>query len=55
MVCSLVSIYFDNYQLAYNKNKLCKSLDYWSRDMLNFEFSKNGLGLVSPQHFVYDF
>ena len=23
--------------------------------MLNFNFSENGLGLVSPLHFVYDF
>ena len=29
--------------------------DYWSRDMLNFNFSEKGLGLVSPPHFVYGF
>ena len=23
--------------------------------MLNFDFLENGLGLVSPQHLVYDF
>ena len=23
--------------------------------MLNFDFLKKGLGIVSPQHFVYDF
>ena len=23
--------------------------------MLNFEFFKNGLGIVSPPHFVHDF
>ena len=29
MVCSLVSIYFDNPgNLAYNKSKLCKTLDH---------------------------
>ena len=33
-------------KLPYNKNKLYKNLDYWSRDMLNFNFSENGLGLV---------
>ena len=38
--------------LAYNKNKL--TLDYWSRDMLNFVLN-NGLGIASPPHFVYDF
>ena len=41
--------------LPYNKNKLYKTLDYWSRDMLNFNFSEKGLGLVSPPYFVYDF
>ena len=24
--------------LAYNKNKLYKTLDYWAKDMLNFDF-----------------
>ena len=43
------------FNLAYNKNKLYKNLDYWSRDMLNFNFSEKGLWLVSPPHFVYDF
>ena len=38
--------------LAFNENKLYKTLDYWSRDMLNFNFSEKGLGLVSPSHFV---
>ena len=51
MVCSLVSIYFDNPQLG----QTIKTLDYWSRDMLNFNISEKGLGLVSPPHFVYDF
>ena len=41
--------------LSYNKSKLYKTLDYWSRDMLNFSFSEKGLGLVSPPHFVHDF
>ena len=41
--------------LAYNKNNLYKTLDYWSRDMLNFNFSEKGLGLFSPPHFVHDF
>ena len=41
--------------LAYNKNKLYKTLDYWSRDILNFEFFEQCLGIVSPSHFVYDF
>ena len=41
--------------LAYNKKKLHKSLDYSSRDMLNFDFFEKGLGIVSPPHFSYDF
>ena len=41
--------------LTYNKNKLYKTLDYASRDMINFNFSEKSLGLVSPPHFVYGF
>ena len=57
VVCSLVPIYFDSPQLnlEYNKTNLYKTLDYLSRDMLNFNFSEEGLGLVSLPHFVYDF
>ena len=48
LVCSLVLIYFDSLQLAIQqKNKLCKILDYLSRDTLNFHFSEKALGLVS--------
>ena len=36
--------------LACNKNKLYKTLDYWSRDMLNFNFSGKGLWLVPAPH-----
>ena len=41
--------------LEYNKNKMQKTLDFSCRDMLNFNFSENGRGLVSPPHSVYDF
>ena len=41
--------------LQYNKNKLYKSLDCRSTDMLNFGFSGKGLGILSLPHFVYDF
>ena len=41
--------------LGYDKNKLYKTLDYRSRDMLNFNFPEKGLGLGSPPHFLYDF
>ena len=33
---------------AHNKNKLYKTPDCWSRDMFNFDFSEQGLELVSP-------
>ena len=32
-----------------------KTLDYRYRDLLNFNFSEKGLGLVSSPHFVFDF
>ena len=37
---------FRQLNLAYNKNKLYKTLDYRSRDMLNFDFLKKDLGIV---------
>ena len=55
MVWSLVSIYFDTLHLIYNKNKLYKTLDYWSRQLFNFDFLEKGLGIVSLPHFLYDF
>ena len=42
-------------RLAYNKNKRFRTLHYWSRDILNFDFLDKCLGIVSPPHFVYDF
>ena len=42
-------------KLAYNRNKLLKTLQYWSRDMLKFEFLEKSLGIVSPAHFVHNF
>ena len=41
--------------MAYNKNKPYKTLDYCSRDMLNFNFLEKALGLVFTPHFEYDF
>ena len=32
-----------------------KCLDYWSRDMLNFDFLEKSLGVVIPPHFLYVF
>ena len=40
--------------LPCNKNKLYKTLDYWSKNMLNFNFWEKGLGLVSPSHFFQE-
>ena len=37
----------------YNKNKLYKILDYWSRDILNFHFPEKGL--ASSPHFCMIF
>ena len=53
-VCGLFSVYFNGSQLGM-QNKLLKTLYYWSRDMLNFDFLEKGLGVISPLHFVYDF
>ena len=36
-------------------SKLYKTLDYWSRDMPNFDFLEKGLGRGSPPHSGYDF
>ena len=49
-VCSLVSMYFNSPQLG----KLYKTLDYWSRDMVNFNFPEKYLGLVPPSEFVHE-
>ena len=42
-------------KLPYNRNKLFKTLHYWSRDMLNFDFLDKSQGIVSPAHFEYYF
>ena len=38
--------------LRYTKNKVYKTLNYWSRDLLNFDFLEKDLGIVSSPHFV---
>ena len=43
------------FNLAYNKDKLYKTLGYWFIDMLNFDFLEKGLGIVAPPYFVYNF
>ena len=54
MVCSFVSISFESPRHGIHK-KLGKTLNYWSRDIHNFEFLEKGLGIVFQTHFVYDF
>ena len=54
VVCDLVALKLA-LKLAYNKSKLHKTLDYWCRDMLNFNFLEKTLGIVSSPHFMYDF
>ena len=41
--------------LAYNKPKLYKTLDYWFRNMRNCDFLEKGLGMFSLPRFLYDF
>ena len=43
------------FNLIFHKNKLYKTLSYWSRDTSNFNFSEKGLELVSPPYSTYDF
>ena len=37
-------------KLAYSRNKLFKTLPYWSRDILNFDFLDKQLRISSPAH-----
>ena len=45
MVGSIISI---SLSLVYDKHKLYKTIDYWSRDMLNFDILGKGQGIASP-------
>ena len=51
VACNLVQYISIALNLPYIKNKLCKTLDYWSWDMLNFNFAEKDPGLVFPPHF----
>ena len=55
VVCSLASMHSIALNSKYKKNKLYKTLGYWSRHMLNFNFPEKSLGLVSLPHFLYEF
>ena len=55
----LVIIRFNIFSIAinlvHNKNKLYETLDYRSRDIIDFGFLEKTLGIVSPPRFLYDF
>ena len=51
-VRSLVSKYFDSTQPGIQYKQ---TIDYWSSNMLSFDFLEKGLRIVSPPHFVYGF
>ena len=56
MVCNLVSVYSDCPQLGIDTIKTnYRTLHYWSRDMLDFDFLEKDLGIASPPCFLYDF
>ena len=42
-------------QFSFNIFRQPSTLGYCSRDMLNFNFSEEGLGLVFTRHFVHNF
>ena len=53
MVCSLCSIYFDSFQLGIDQ--MYKTLDYWSRDMLNTDLIEKDLEIMFPPLFCVIF
>ena len=55
MLYSLVQYVSIALNLGYNRDKLYKTLDYWSRDILKFGFLEQSLVIVSPPHIVDDF
>ena len=55
MVSNLVLVYFAKPRLVHTIKANYKNLDCWSRDMLNFDFSRKDLRLASLPHFVYNF
>ena len=61
--CYIYEVKASGLQLSFNifwktstcKNKLHETLDYWSRDILNFDFSEKGLGSCSTAFCVWIF
>ena len=41
--------------LANNQNRIYKTLEYWSRHMLDFDILEKSLRIVPLLHFMYDF
>ena len=58
VVCSFFEVQVRSFNmlwysnLAYHKNKLYQTLEYWFRNLLNFDFLEKTLGIVSPSHFI---
>ena len=50
-----ISLYLDSLKLAYHKNKLYKTLRLLIQRYTQFWFVRKSPGMISPQHFVYDF
>ena len=48
MVCSLALISFDSGKLCTQKKQIDSTIDYFSRNMSNFDFLGKGLGRVFP-------
>ena len=55
MVCSLVLISSDSGKLGTQKKQIDNTIDYFSRDMSNFDFLGKGVGIGFPAHFAYYF
>ena len=52
---TFINFCFKMSTLSLKLDFLYQALDYWSKDMLNFNFLEKGLGMFSPPHFVYGF
>ena len=53
MTCSLFSLYFDSSQSSIQLKQINQSIN--QKESINFEFLDNGLGIVSPPHFIHGF
>ena len=55
MVCSLVLISFDSAKLGTQKKQIDNTIDYFSRDMSDFDFLGKGMGIGFPALIAYYF